>query len=75
MNEVLSDGMDESMFDRVEINYRKEALLHDKVVVDYAVKREKDAEMDSGDPNYADAYCIFIRSEDRSVLHASVLLS
>ena len=75
VNEVLPDGVDESMFDQVEINYRKEARLHDKVVVDYAAKGENGTDVNANHANQADPCCIFIRSEDRSVLHASVLLS
>ncbi len=75
VNEVLPGGVDESMFDHVEINYRKEARLHDKVAVEYAANTENDVRMDADDPDHTGACCIFIRSADRSVLHASVMLS
>ncbi|MBR3644178.1 MAG: hypothetical protein IKN57_11795, partial [Parasporobacterium sp.] len=75
VNEVLPGGVDESMFDHVEISYRKEARLHDKVAVEYAVNTENSAQVDSNGLGRTGACCIFIRNEDRSVLHASVMLS
>ena len=66
-NEILPDGLEESCFDHVEINYRKEVHLHDKVCVEYAKEKA---------PAHADAArrCVFVRSADKSVLHATVLL-
>ena len=69
VNEVLPDDLDEACFDHVEINYRKEIRLHDTVRIEYtAAIAEKDAAVSRPER------CIFVRSEDGSVLHATVLL-
>ena len=78
VNEVLPDDLDEACFDHVEINYRKEILVHDTVRIELAA--EKPVHMNDPEAAYAEEgsepkYCIFVRSEDGKVLHATILLS
>lgn len=58
VNEVLPEGMDEVLFNNLEICYKKEITPHEEVLLEYAKDGEK---------NY-----VFMWDENRSVLHATV---
>ena len=77
VNEVLPDDLDEACFDHVEINYRKEILVHDTVRIELAAEKPghtDDPEAAGALEDSAPKYCIFVRSEDGKVLHATILL-
>lgn len=71
-NEVLPEDLEEACFDNVEINYRKEALLHDILRIEYSVEAKEGA---GPEEEGSAKRCIFVKSEDGSVLHTTILLS
>ena len=71
-NEVLPEDLEEACFDHVEINYRKEALLHDTLRVEYGLKAL--AGSAPGEEEGSPKRCIFVKNEDGSVLHTTILL-
>jgi len=59
-NEAMPENINETYFNNIEISYKKEITLHEEVLLEYAI--------DSG------KHYVFIWDENRSTLHAVVLL-
>ncbi|NLU53252.1 MAG: hypothetical protein GXX10_10375 [Clostridiaceae bacterium] len=60
VNEVLPEGMDDISFNNIEVSYKKEIKLHQEVLLQYVTCDGK---------NY-----VFIWDENKSMLHASVIM-
>ncbi|NMA67353.1 MAG: hypothetical protein GX957_14155 [Clostridiaceae bacterium] len=60
VNEVLPEGIDETYFNDIEINFKKEITLHEEVLLEYVT---------DGKNSY-----VFIWDESKSIHHATVIM-